>query len=113
MMPCLTTSGGYVLGANGRLALVDSGRGTFLLEDATVTDWTVDVFSELDAFGFCDGWSHFASTPPEISAKLTLSVMKIHQVDTVPKDLRCAEDMTVRQLFAEINRKLKARKQDG
>lgn len=96
----------FTLFGNGkRVAVALGDHNIFVMDDPCI----VDVAASLDSPHievFCADERMFMPGPTSWSLKLGLRSTAMSQYDRVPKELLAADDLTVRQLFAAIDRKL-------
>lgn len=98
-----------IFGDGKRLVIAWNGHESFVIERPFLRDCTISCTRpEVGICSESDDFMVFPS-PPVLDVSLTLSASEIMTYSAIPKELLTADDLTVRQLFSVIDRKLKKR----
>jgi len=103
--------GFYVIGHGGKLAIVSGEHGAYVLTNPILQRWELssEVGPDLYAPSSSSGRRLYVPGLACITATLEFQSFEGLCTDDVPRDLRLADDMTVRQLLSTVHRKLKER----
>ncbi len=105
------TSDFYIIGGKKQLGVVSGSDGMFILNDPILQSCNIDYCPNHIEVTTCDSETRqYMAGRPEVTLNLSIVAGgEFSQCSSIPGNLRMADDMTVRQLLATINRKIKTR----
>ena len=110
-MNMFSTNDFYVFGGRNQLGVVSGNGNVILINDPILLRCDIESTPERIEIS-CTSGRQYRCLERRPGITLHLDILaggEVVTTDSVPGDIRLADDMTVRQLLAAINRKVKSR----